>query len=120
MEPDFLPLCTRFWLRKTNDVDGLHIDSEYANCRPHFTKLEQGSKVAVTLQAFIQVSFVLKLLLCNLIGQHKFDHGHQTVFFEWRAHDSLGTRLYFRTIESEAFPEPVVTIMWKPHAIMTV
>ena len=39
---------------------GLRIDSKYAS-RPRFTKLEQGSKAAVTPSALIRVSPVLKL-----------------------------------------------------------
>ena len=57
-EPDFLPFCVRVRLREPNDVLGLCIDSEYVS-RPHFTKLEQGSKVAATLQALIRVSSIL-------------------------------------------------------------
>ena len=55
-----LPLCVRVWLHETNDVVGLHIDSENA-CRLCFTKLEQGSKAAVILQSLLRVSLVLKL-----------------------------------------------------------
>ena len=67
---------------------GLRIDSEYT-CRPRFTKLEQGSKAAVTLRALIPVSHILKLSsMLYLIGQHEFllgrpkkvDYSHQTVF----------------------------------------
>ena len=60
-EPDFLPLCVRVRLCKPNDVVELHIDSKYTY-RPCFTKLEQGSKVAVNLRALTRrVSPVLKL-----------------------------------------------------------
>ena len=48
-ESDFLPFRMRVRLCDPNDVVGLRINSKYA-CRPYFTKLEQGSKAAMTLR----------------------------------------------------------------------